>query len=231
MKIEKHTRRDGIPRLLRWLRSLAVTVGLLLAVYAPTFALVAILRLSMAHAVPFIIIVSATLALILIFLLRTPLGATLADFGLRWSSTRNLAIAFALAVPFTAVVAGALSRVHEPAPLAGLTLPLPLGWLYFGVCAPLQEEFVFRGLLQTVFARNLSAAVETSARAGVAAVAGTALLFALVHLAVGPWTAAAALVLGMLAGELRRRSGSVIPAVIAHMLFNIPALLMTNVPR
>jgi hypothetical protein len=106
-----------------------------------------------------------------------------------------------------------------------LTLPPLLAWLYFGLCAPLQEELIFRGLLQTVLARNLSAGVETSARAGVAAVAGTALLFALVHFAVGPWTAAAALMLGVLAGELRQRSGSVIPAVIVHMLFNIPGLV------
>jgi membrane protease YdiL (CAAX protease family) len=225
LKIEKHALRGATPHVLHWLRSLGVTLGLLLAVYVPTFALVAILHLSMSHSVPFIIFVSATVALILMFVLRTPLGATLADFGLRWSSKRDLAMAIALAVPFAAAVAGALSRAHEPGPLAGLTLPPLLAWLYFGLCAPLQEELIFRGLLQTVLARNLSAGVETSARAGVAAVAGTALLFALVHFAVGPWTAAAALMLGVLAGELRQRSGSVIPAVIVHMLFNIPGLV------
>ncbi len=58
------------------------------------------------------------------------------------------------------------------------------------------------------------------------AVPGAAILFALVHFAVGPWTAAAALVLGVLAGELRRRSGSVIPAVLVHVIFNLPGLLM-----
>jgi hypothetical protein len=107
---------------LHWLRSLGVTLGLLLAVYVPTFALAAILHLSMAHSVPFIIFVSATVALILMFVLRTPLRATLADFGLRLSNKRDIAIAL-LAVPFAAAVAGALSRAHEPGPLAGLTLP------------------------------------------------------------------------------------------------------------
>jgi membrane protease YdiL (CAAX protease family) len=207
------------------LRGLGVTLGLLLAVYVPTFALVAILRLSIAQTVPFIIFVSASVAMTLVLVLRTPLKATFADFGLRWSSRRDLAIAFALGVAFSAAVAGALSRVHEPGPLAGLTLSPLLAWLYFGLCAPLQEELIFRGLLQTVLARNLSAAAETSVRAGIGAVAGTALLFALVHFAVGPWTAAAALMLGVLAGELRQRSGSVIPAVIVHVMFNVPGLL------
>ena len=213
--------------MLYWLGSLVVTLGLLVAVYAPTFALAATLRLSMPHAVPFIILVSATLALILMVVLRTPLKATLADFGLRWSSKCDLAMTSALALPVGAIAAGVLSRVHEPGPLAGLNLPLPLAWLYFGLCAPLQEEFIFRGLLQTVLTRNLFAAGATSARAGVAAVACTALLFGLVHFAVGPWTAVAALVLGILAGELRRRSGSLIPAVVVHMLFNFPGLLIT----
>lgn len=217
--------------MLRWLRGLGITLGLLLAVYVPTFALVAILHLSTAQSVPFIIFVSASAALILMFVLRIPLRATLADFGLRWSSTRDLAVAFALAVPFSAAIAFALSRVHEPGPLAGLTLPPLLAWLYFGLCAPVQEELIFRGLLQSVLARDLSAATKTSVRAGVGAVGGAALLFALVHLAVGPWTAAAALMLRILAGELRRRSGSVIPAIITHMIFNVPGLLPTSAPR
>jgi hypothetical protein len=212
---------------LRWLRALCVTLALLLVVYVPTFALVATLHLSLAASVPFIILVSATLALLLMLALRARLGATLADFGLRWSKPRDFAIAFALAVPFAAAAAGVLARTHEPGPLAGLTLAPALAWLYFGLAAPLQEELIFRGLLQTVLARELSA-VETTGYAAVAAVAGSALLFALVHLAVGPWTATAALLLGGLAGELRRRSGSVIPAVVAHVIFNAPGLIITS---
>jgi membrane protease YdiL (CAAX protease family) len=212
---------------LRWLRALGVTLALLLAVYVPTFALVAILHLYIAAAVPFIILVSGTLALLLMLVLRGRLGTTLADFGLRWSTPYDLAIAFALAVPFAAAAASVLARTHEPGPLAGLILAPALAWFYFGFAAPLQEELIFRGLLQTVLARELSA-VETSARAGVAAVAGSAVLFAAVHLAVGPWTAIAALLLGLLAGEVRRRSGSVIPAVVVHVMFNAPGLIIAG---
>lgn len=95
----------------------------------------------------------------------------------------------------------------------------------------MQEELIFRGLLQTVFARNLSAIAKTSPHASVAAVVGAALPFALVHLAVGPWTAVAALPLGLLAGALRQRSGSVVPPIIAHIIFNVRGLLVTSVPH
>jgi membrane protease YdiL (CAAX protease family) len=221
--IEKRGLTKGaITRVLSVLRALSITFGLLLVVYVPTFALAAILHLSIAHAVPFIILVSGTIALNLMFLLRGHLRAMLADFGLQWPNRRDVAIALAVAVPCAAAVAGLLWRAHEPGPLAGLSLPRSLAWLYFGLCAPLQEELIFRGLLQTVLARSLSPTAEPSARAGQAAVAGSAVLFGLVHFAVGPWTAGAALMLGVLAGEMRRRSNSVIPAVIVHVIFNIP---------
>ncbi len=217
---------NAVAKVLHWLRALGMVLALLLAVYVPTFGLVAALHLSMAHGVPVIILVSATLALALMLVLRRYQRTTLADFGLRWSSWRYLAIALVITVPSAAVVTALLSRVHEPGPLAGLRLAPALAWLYFGFGAPLQEELIFRGLLQTVLARNLSASGETSARNGVAAVVGAAILFALVHFAVGPWTAAVALVLGLLAGELRRRSGSVFPAVFVHVIFNLPGLFM-----
>ena len=211
--------------LLHWLRAPGVALGLLLTVYVPTFALVAALHLSMAHAVPVIILVSATLALGFMLALRRRGQLTLADFGLSWPKWRDLVVAIVIAVPSAAIVYALLSHAHEPGPLAGLSLAPALALLYFGLGAPLQEELIFRGLLQTVLARNLAGPVAMTARAGVAAMIGAAIMFALVHLAVGPWTAAAALVLGLLAGELRRRSGSLIPAIVIHAIFNLPGLL------
>jgi membrane protease YdiL (CAAX protease family) len=41
-------------------------------------------------------------------------------------------------------------------------------------------------------------------------------------------TAAAAFVLGLLSGELRRRSGSLLPAILVHAVFNaLAAILLT----
>jgi membrane protease YdiL (CAAX protease family) len=98
-------------------------------------------------------------------------------------------------------------------------------WLYFGVGASIQEEVIFRGLLQSfleqrwitlflVFGASLSPAVLFAAT-----------LFGIIHLGSGPIVLAGAIVLGLVAGELRRRSGSLLPAVIVHALFNLPGLL------
>jgi membrane protease YdiL (CAAX protease family) len=209
------------------MRAFGVALALLLAVYIPTFALVSVLHLTMAHAVPVIIVVSATLALVLMLTLRSRTTTlTLADFGLRWCSWRTLFTAIVVGLPFSWIINELLSLAHEPGPLAGMVLAPALGWFYFGLDAPLQEELIFRGLLQTALRRCLTAAPATTAHAGVAAVIGAAVLFALVHLAVGPWTAAAALALGLLAGELRRRSGSLVPAALIHIIFNLPGLLI-----
>jgi membrane protease YdiL (CAAX protease family) len=48
-----------------------------------------------------------------------------------------------------------------------------------------------------------------------------AVLFGLIHLAIGVATPIAALVLGLLAGELRRRSSSLLPAIVLHAIFNV----------
>jgi membrane protease YdiL (CAAX protease family) len=52
-----------------------------------------------------------------------------------------------------------------------------------------------------------------------------ALLFGCIHLVVGPYTAAAAFLLGAIAGEFRRRSGSLIPSIICHVFFNLGGIL------
>jgi membrane protease YdiL (CAAX protease family) len=41
----------------------------------------------------------------------------------------------------------------------------------------------------------------------------------------GRYTAAAAFLLGAMAGELRRRSGSLVPAVICHAFFNLAGIV------
>jgi len=51
-------------------------------------------------------------------------------------------------------------------------------------------------------------------------------LFGLIHLEVNPITAAAAFVLGLLSGELRHRSGSLLPAILVHAVFNAFAAIL-----
>src|SRR5262249_52939981 len=113
---------------------------------------------------------------------------------------------------------------REPGPLAGLRLQTWLAVLYFGLAAPIQEEVIFRGLLQTTLSNDLATKNLSVSVRNAVPVALVALLFAVIHLKVGPLTAFFALILGILAGELRRRSGSLIPAILTHSIFNAAAL-------
>ena len=57
------------------------------------------------------------------------------------------------------------------------------------------------------------------------AVVFAAAVFGVVHLGSGLAVFAGAIVLGLVAGELRRRSGSLLPAVIVHAIFNLPGVI------
>ena len=92
--------------------------------------------------------------------------------------------------------------------------------------APLQEEWIFRSLIQTQAQRALGSYPDTDTAHSGAAIGASlivAILFGAIHVAIGPVTAAGALLLGLLAGEARRRSGSLLPAVAIHAVFNIIA--------
>jgi hypothetical protein len=98
-------------------------------------------------------------------------------------------------------------------------------WLYFGVCAPIQEEIIFRGLLQSFLEQRWVTTFVVFGASLSAAVLFTATLFGVSHSESGPVVVAGAIALGLVAGELRRRSGSLLPAVIVHALFNVLGLL------
>jgi membrane protease YdiL (CAAX protease family) len=208
-----------------WPQAFGIALGLLLAVYVPTFVLAAVLRLRIEHVVPLVIVVSAALAygLMLALVRRGPL--TLSDFGLRRPVMHGAVVAVTFSIAAVIIVTFLLNKVREPGPLAGTVLAPALAWLYFGLGAPAQEELIFRGLVQTMLSRSFADSAASTPYAGIAAMVVAAVLFGLVHLEVGLYTAAAALVLGVLAGELRRRSESLIPAVLTHAAFNIAGLL------
>lgn len=89
---------------------------------------------------------------------------------------------------------------------------LVLTMLLLGVLTPLGEEFLFRGVVTNALLRY----------GPFIGVVGSALIFALMHgiNVVFP----AAFVAGLVAGEVFRRSGSVWPAVMVHVVFNLPAV-------
>ncbi|MDE2112422.1 MAG: CPBP family intramembrane metalloprotease [Alphaproteobacteria bacterium] len=207
-------------------------------VYAPAFAAVAWLHRqhlwcasgadrhcpSDRIAVPVIIAVSAALAALSIMLLaRGKKG--IAEFGVARSRPPYVVAAVLSGLLAGGAVAYFAAKYPAPSPLDLSKLPLGLTVAYFVFAAPFQEELIFRGLLQTTVARFAPAsggfwAVHYP-------VLFVALLFGAVHLGSGPVVAIGGLLLGLIAGELRRMSGSLLPAILVHSLFNAMSLWPT----
>jgi membrane protease YdiL (CAAX protease family) len=107
-----------------------------------------------------------------------------------------------------------LGRVLQDSPPSFL----PIGILVLGFGAGTCEEIFFRGYMQT----------RLTARIGPAAgIPVVALLFGAAHLDMVQSPAAAAM--GLFLGWVRQRSGSVWPAVAAHIVNNSVWLLLTHV--
>ena len=143
------------------------------------------------------------------------------DFGVRPTTGRWLLIGLGgglVALIVSRIVAAAVYYLTGPAEniqqpyldAAGdgiLTLILSL--LFLAVLTPIGEEFLFRGVVTTALLRY----------GAVIGVVGSSLIFALMHgLNIVFVTA---LVVGLVAAELRRRSGSIWPAVVVHVTNNL----------
>lgn len=201
-------------------KGLGLLILLFLAVYVPVFAVAGALRHSPELLVPVVIVLSLGIAICLIAFFIRRCGMSFAEFGLRLCPPLYVVVALIVGVPLALAATYCSVHAHEAGPLAGLSISLVTSILYFGIAAPVQEELIFRGLLQSVLARSV-ALREASADAPPLIVA---MLFGASHLVVGPVTAASALLLGIVAGELRLRSASLLPAVIVHALFNLPGM-------
>ncbi|MGC1548727.1 MAG: type II CAAX endopeptidase family protein [Rhodanobacter sp.] len=207
------------------LRSTALMLFLFTVVYFPVMAIAAGLHLSTDMMVVAVMIGSLAVAGTLMSIAVRYSWLSAIDFGLRWPTQPYLIYALVLAIPLSALTAWAISHVHEPGPLGGLHMVPWQMYLCFAVGAPIQEEVIFRGLLQSALARSLALAPRYAAVSGLAASLSVAALFGIIHWVVGPWTALGALVLGVLAGELRRRSGRLLPSIVCHAIFNLGGML------
>jgi membrane protease YdiL (CAAX protease family) len=191
------------------------------AVYAPAFAIVAWLHPSVQITIPLIIIVSAGLAMLFMAFLRRTKG--IAEFGVAKSPAAYVIAATLAGI----VVGGALAYLAAlypaPSPLDLSKLPPWMIFVYFALAAPVQEELIFRGLLQTAMARAVS--VPGGFWAVHFPVVFVAALFGVIHLGSGIVVAASAVLLGLIAGELRRMSGSLAPAILFHALLNAASAL------
>jgi membrane protease YdiL (CAAX protease family) len=95
---------------------------------------------------------------------------------------------------------------------SGGVVSLVLAILFLAVLTPIGEEFLFRGVVAQALLRY----------GPWVGVIGSALIFALMH---GINTVfPAALVAGLFTAEIFRRSGSIWPAVVVHVVFNLPTI-------
>jgi membrane protease YdiL (CAAX protease family) len=145
-------------------------------------------------------------------------------FGVRKTSMRWLAtgiVAGLVATAVRTVVVGAFVRftgvettVQDTFAFRqeGGVLALVLAMLFLGVLTPIGEEFLFRGVVTKVLLRY----------GAFVGVVGSTLIFALSHGV--NYVFVSALVAGLFAGEIFRRSGSVWPSVMVHVVYNLPVV-------
>jgi membrane protease YdiL (CAAX protease family) len=193
--------------------------------YVPTFAIVGALKQPIVLAVPTVIVLSFLIAIGLMLALKARALFSWRDFGFVKAPWPDVFLAFFIGAPLAVLLTWLDHRFGSAGgPLAGLSIPLWKSILYFVVCASIQEETIFRGLAQSATGRGISENIVVGRFQVSSATLIVAVIFGLVHFEVSVVTAVAAFVLGVVAGQLRQRSQSLIPAVIVHALFNAAAL-------
>ena len=210
---------------MNYVKALVWMFLLFLGVYLPAFILIGVLRPSGAGTVLLIIVTSLVVALLIIAIFLKRHGWNAKDFGLVFTAKKHLVWAF-ISGGILGLIVAILQRIFGIQ--ASQTFETFAFWqiiLLFWIGASIQEEMIFRSLIQSVVARTLGNGNSLSWGPVSAAALIVAVLFALIHIPMGIFTACAALVAGLLAGQLRARSGSILPAVIVHAMFNITGTL------
>ena len=106
-----------------------------------------------------------------------------------------------------------ITALHAEARSLGVTLVL---WCSAVVVAPMAEEVFFRGLVQTVLVNVLHCRWT--------AIAVASILFAAVHLS-QPQAIPALIALAVVMGYAYERTGSLLPSMLIHGLFNLKTLV------
>ncbi|MGH8399954.1 MAG: lysostaphin resistance A-like protein, partial [Gammaproteobacteria bacterium] len=197
---------------------------LFVAVYVPGFIVIAGLKLSLKYAVPLLIAITPVLACFYIWLL-TRRSSSFREYGFRLCNPRYLLLATVLALVLGLPLSWIAQKFATADPFSGAHFKLWMLVLYFPIAAAIQEEVIFRGLLQTALTKQLDSALRLPGNIFTVPVVAIAILFGLIHSGFGIWTVLSAMILGILAGELRQRSGSLLPAFVVHAVFNAASLL------
>jgi membrane protease YdiL (CAAX protease family) len=216
-----------------WRVADAMLIRVLPAVGASTVIFVVALlagRYSPGLASPFVpssFVTHTVMLLLALVVMWTRPGLSLTDFGFTRGSFRWTPGIFLWALPTASLSALslALPQGAEPrGPAAGFSaLQIVLFvWIY----ATVVEEILTRGLLQTLVARKREAAIRHGWLSESVLVSGV--FFGAMHLVLIRSMGAAAVVpialatlLGIVAARYRESTGSLLPAILVHALFNI----------
>ena len=208
------------------IRAVATAVLLLLAVYLPAFAATSLIRPALPIAIALIIGISLIAALALIsWLSRRGMG--FAMFGFAQTKARSMIPVILIGLPLAFGAAWLAATFRAPTPLDLASLQRWQQVLFFVIAAPIQEEVIFRGLVQSYLQLRWSGEVAIRGARLSFAVLCTTGLFAIVHAGSGFATVIGALALSILAGEMRRRTASLLPAIAVHSLFNVASMLVS----
>jgi len=213
-------------------------LALLLAVYMPTFALVSALLMSagtpappdasvIAAALPLVTGISLVITVILIALIGR---RQFRSYGFRLPPGRTLlySLALGLGIGFALRWLVWSFGIQEPSMFTGLATWQVIAFFWVG--APVQEEIIFRGLFQTTLEKDTPTVFPVGRWNLSVASLCSAVVFSLVHLGLlsvgASWEAtafvgASALLLGILAGQFRWRTGSLVPGILIHAMFNV----------
>jgi membrane protease YdiL (CAAX protease family) len=182
------------------MKTIALVVLLFVGVYLPAFVANALIKPRPQAAVPLVIGVSLAMAFVFIYFLSSDTTG-LSQFGFKPASQRYVVAAIALGVPISLGLTFLLSRFQTASLLDKVSFHPWMIVVYFIIGAPIQEEAIFRGLLQTTLECRLGIIFSFLGVTLSFASVAIAVLFGLIHIAVGAMTAVVALVLGLLAGN------------------------------
>lgn len=195
-------------------------IALVPACYAPAFALASRTGPLGILTLVTVILVSATVAFAIAAILVLQHKRSVGDFGARAVEARSALMWFAGSLALALPVVMIVQAGGEAPPDFIRALDIQAAFVLFVICASSQEELIFRGTLLGIFNNALAQGQWLGP------VTLSAVLFGLLHLSVGPITAAAATLLGFLAGYARFRTGSLVTAILCHSAFNLASLLV-----
>lgn len=181
--------------------------------------------------VPSSFVTDTVMLLLALVVIRTRPGFSLADFGFTRGSFRWTPGILLWVLPTAALAALSLARRQdaEPAgPAAGFSAVQIV--LFVWIYASVAEEILTRGLLQTLVAGRRDSGTRHRWLSDSVIVSG--LFFGAMHLVLISSMGAAAVVpivlatfLGIVAARYRESTGSLLPAILVHALFNIGGTL------